>query len=116
MAKLSAGSVLFACLSTILPCNAADSQGQSTVSLDQRKGRILAHRTCVICHAIDAETRKKKIFGGAPSFTSIANQSGQTAETVAGKIVLPHPPMPRVQLTRSEIANVARYIMSLKKP
>jgi hypothetical protein len=41
--------------------------------------------------------------------------SGQTAEAIAGRIVIPHPPMPQIQLTRLEIGDVAAYILSLRK-
>jgi len=81
---------------------------------DANRGHILARKLCVACHAVEVETRTVKIFADVPTFTAIANRQGQTAETVAGKIVLPHPPMPRVQLTRAEIANLAVYIISLK--
>lgn len=35
-------------------------------------------------------------------------------EAIAGRIVIPHPPMPAVALSREEIANVVAYIMTLK--
>ncbi len=35
-------------------------------------------------------------------------------ETIAGRIVIPHPPMIAVPLTRAEIADLAAYIMTLK--
>jgi hypothetical protein len=51
-----------------------------------------------------------------PSFAAIANKKGQTIERIAGRIVVPHPPMPQVQLTRAEIAALSTYIFSLREP
>jgi mono/diheme cytochrome c family protein len=51
-----------------------------------------------------------------PSFAVIANKKDQTIERIAGRIVVPHPPMPQVQLTRAEIAALATYIFSLREP
>jgi hypothetical protein len=35
-------------------------------------------------------------------------------EMIAGRIVIPHPPMPAVALTREEIINVVTYIMTFQ--
>lgn len=35
-------------------------------------------------------------------------------ESIAGRIVIPHPPMPAISLSREEIANVVAYIMTLR--
>jgi hypothetical protein len=50
-----------------------------------------------------------------PSFPAIANRPGATAERLAGKIIVPHPAMPGVPLTVSEIRDIVTYIMSLKR-
>jgi mono/diheme cytochrome c family protein len=49
-----------------------------------------------------------------PSFQRIAERPGQTAAAIAGAIVVPHPPMPQISLTREEIGDLAAYILSLK--
>ena len=38
----------------------------------------------------------------------------QSPERIAGRIVVPHPPMPQIEVTRNEIRDLAAYIMSLK--
>jgi hypothetical protein len=48
------------------------------------------------------------------SFPSIANRPGVTAESLAGRIIVPHPAMPNVQLTVRELREVIAYILSLK--
>lgn len=79
-------------------------------------GQDLALRLCTGCHRIDTETRTATVFADVPTFTAIANRPGQSAEAIAGTIVFPHPPMPQTRLTRTEIANLSVYIISLKRP
>jgi len=45
----------------------------------------------------------------APSFASIANKPGQSIEAIAGHIVIPHAEMPRIKLSRDEIATLSAY-------
>mgnify|MGYP003403640404 CR=1 FL=1 len=85
------------------------------IKTDPKIGHDLVLRLCTGCHNIDTETRTTKIFADVPTFTAIANRPGQSAEAIAGAIVFPHPPMPQTRLTRTDIANLSVYIMSLKK-
>ena len=50
----------------------------------------------------------------APSFAAIGNKPDQTIEVIAGHIVIPHAEMPRIKLTRDEIAALSAYIFSLR--
>jgi mono/diheme cytochrome c family protein len=45
----------------------------------------------------------------------IGNKPGVTAEHLAGRIIIPHPAMPGVPLTSTEIRDIVAYIMSLKR-
>ena len=92
------------------------AQSLAQTKPDAKIGHDLALRLCTVCHNVDTERRTTTIFADVPTFTAIANRPGQSAEAIAGAIVLPHPPMPHVQLTRTEIANLSVYIMSLKRP
>jgi mono/diheme cytochrome c family protein len=83
---------------------------------DPSKGRALAERLCSACHIVGTEHAGSSRLADVPSFAAIANRSGQTAEAIAGRILMPHPQMPTVQLTRTEIADLASYIMSLRQP
>lgn len=80
-----------------------------------KSGKELAEKLCTTCHIVGEEAATATVKADVPSFLAIANKPDQTAEAVAGRIVLPHPVMPQVQLTRAEIADLALYIMSLKK-
>jgi hypothetical protein len=47
------------------------------------------------------------------SFYSIANRPDQSQERLAGSIIFPHPAMPKVSFTNTELRDVIAYIMSL---
>jgi hypothetical protein len=51
-----------------------------------------------------------------PSFHEIANMQGQTAGAIMAHIVLPKHPMPTIPLTKSELTDLAAYILSLRDP
>ncbi len=82
---------------------------------DAKTGHQIASKLCTGCHIVDREAASATVSADVPSFEAIANKPGQTAETIAGRIVIPHPPMPKIQLTREEIGDVAAYIMTLRK-
>lgn len=98
--------------SLILGCFISTSSAQ-TVKLDTKRGLELSKRLCVNCHYINYK-RQPVANETAPSFRKIANTPGQTEERVAGKLIIPHPDMPTIPLTRSEIRDIIAYIMSLK--
>jgi mono/diheme cytochrome c family protein len=83
---------------------------------DVKTGGQLAEKLCVTCHIVGREAGAASVPADVPSFEHIANMPGQTAEAIAGRIVVPHPPMPQIQLTREEIGDLAVYILSLRKP
>ena len=76
-------------------------------------GHHLAAKLCSNCHVVDA-VASGVVSADIPSFRIIARKPGQSAIAIAGAIVVPHPPMPDISLTRNEIADIAAYIMSLK--
>ena len=80
------------------------------------KGHALAERLCTSCHIVNKAAAGAAVSADVPSFSAIANRPNQTVEAIAGRIVIPHPPMPSIQLTRAEIADLAAYILSLRRP
>jgi len=101
-----AASIALACLA-----GAAVAQ----IHPDVKTGKAIAEKLCVGCHIVGAEAAGATVSSDVPSFEQIANVPDQTAKSIAGAIVIPHPPMPQIQLTREEIGDVAAYILSLKK-
>jgi mono/diheme cytochrome c family protein len=80
---------------------------------DAGRGRELAARLCVQCHAIDRQS-SGTVRADVPGFPSIGGRAGVTAELLAGRIIVPHPAMPGIPLTATEIRDVVAYILSLK--
>jgi mono/diheme cytochrome c family protein len=80
---------------------------------DAKRGQELAARLCSGCHIVSpgsATTANPDI----PTFSAIAGRADTTSERLAGRIIVPHPPMPNTQLTMAEIRDIIAYIMSLK--
>jgi cytochrome c len=78
-----------------------------------RAGARLLQKMCVNCHLIDGGS-PASVPTGPPSFRAMANRFDQTAERISGFLISPHPSMPAVQLTRSEILEVIDYLQSLR--
>lgn len=99
-------------LSAGLWCGAVQAQ----IHPDAKTGHEIASKLCSGCHIVDgAAATGKTMPADVPSFEEIASKPDQSAERIAGRIVVPHPPMPTISLTREEIGDVAAYIMSLRK-
>ncbi len=82
--------------------------------VDPSRGQELAERLCAVCHNV-GPSPGAPVAADIPSFFTIANRLGQSRERLTGAIILPpHPAMPTVSFTNSEIRDVVAYIMSLK--
>ncbi|MEZ5817688.1 MAG: cytochrome c [Hyphomicrobiaceae bacterium] len=81
---------------------------------DPAAGKTIAAKLCSNCH-VTGEGPTGTARADVPAFKAIANRSTTTPERLAAAIILPHPAMPDVPLTRDEIRAVIAYIMSLKK-
>jgi mono/diheme cytochrome c family protein len=96
----------------MLPLWSYTALAQSVVA-DPGRGRDLAESLCSTCHVVDASpgnVAKSDIS----SFYSIANRPDQSQERLAGAIIFPHPAMPKVSFTNTELRDVIAYIMSLR--
>ncbi len=80
---------------------------------DADHGAYLARRWCAACHLVDSA--QKQALADVPSFAMIAQKSDFTPEKVAFFLLDPHPKMPNFPLSRSEAADIAAYIGSLRK-
>ena len=84
----------------------------SAASAGPDEGLSLARQWCTSCHIVAPGT------GGsdaAPPFESIANNPLVTVEGLRAWLADPHPPMPKFDLTRTEIDDIIAYIKSLKR-
>jgi cytochrome c len=91
------------------------SSASAQVHPDAKTGRKIAEKLCVGCHIVGDQATRASVPADVPSFARIASKPEQTAQSIAGAIVVPHPPMPTIQLTREEIGDIAAYILSLRK-
>ena len=114
-ATVVCGRFLFAGIG-IVSCALMGKTVMAQMGPDARAGNDLADKLCSSCHIVGNQASSASVSADVPSFVAIAKKPGQTAEAVAGRIVVPHPPMPQIHLTRSEIADLAAYILSLRKP
>jgi mono/diheme cytochrome c family protein len=79
---------------------------------DAANGRRLAARWCASCHVISSS--QTQASADAPPFTEVAKEPGFDAARLALFLLDPHPRMPSMSLTRSEAADLAAYIESLR--
>ena len=91
-------AVFFVMVPFAVPARAADA-GQ---------GEVLAKRWCATCHVVG--TGQTRGSTQAPPFSEIAKKSGFNAGQLALYLLLPHPRMPDMNMSRAEAADLAAYI------
>jgi mono/diheme cytochrome c family protein len=79
---------------------------------DAQQGGELAKRWCATCHVVTADQARGSTQ--APPFSEIAKKPGLTPASIALFLLRPHPPMPDMNLSRNEAADLAAYIVSQK--
>ena len=97
--------VLFSASATLL-IFAGAARGE-----DARKGEILVKRWCAECHMV---ALGQKASTEAPPFSVIAKRPDFNAAKIASFLLEPHPKMPNMQLNRSEAADIAAYIATIR--
>jgi Cytochrome c len=75
-------------------------------------GERLARRWCAACHVVASDQRG--LTGEEPPFATITAKPDFDAPRLAFFLLEPHPKMPNMQLSRSEAADLAAYIATLK--
>jgi mono/diheme cytochrome c family protein len=80
---------------------------------DAAHGARLAERWCAACHVVSPSQQHGTTQ--APPFSEIAKQAHIDAPMVALFLLLPHPKMPDMNLTRNEAGDLAAYIKSQAK-
>jgi len=85
----------------------------SAVAADASQGEILAKRWCAACHVVAADQTRGN--AQVPPFSATASKPGFDAAQLALYLLLPHPRMPDMSLSRSEAADLAAYIAAQGK-
>ena len=91
----------------------AASLGSGAFAADAAQGEKLARRWCAACHVVSEDHTHAS--DNVPTFERIAKIPGFGAEQIARFLRDPHPKMPDMQLSNSESADLAAYIVSLGK-
>lgn len=78
---------------------------------DPARGQTIVKRWCAGCHQVTPD--QKPVSSDIPSFVFIAHQKKLTEKVLSDFLSTPHPRMPDMGLTRSEIADIVAYIKSL---
>ena len=86
--------------------------GQGVAAGNPERGRQLAERWCASCHVVGPGQREAS--ADVPTFASIARREDLSESFLVAFLTTPHPPMPNMNLSRQEIADVLAYIRSLR--
>ena len=89
------------------------SGGPLTSAPNSQHGKELAASLCSNCHLV-GNAEQQQANADVPSFHEIANREGQSAGVIMAHIMLPKHPMPTIPLTKSELADLSAYILSLR--
>jgi len=84
----------------------------SALAADASHGADLAKRWCASCHVVTGS--QTQASADVPSFASIAHKPDFSPERLAFFLLDPHPKMPNFPLSRTEAADIAAYIGSLR--
>jgi mono/diheme cytochrome c family protein len=82
------------------------------LAADPDNGERLARQWCASCHLVAAN--QSGPTSEAPPFAAIARRPGFEAAKIAAFLRDPHPKMPNMNISRTEAADLAAYIATLK--
>jgi mono/diheme cytochrome c family protein len=77
---------------------------------DAANGKILAQRWCAACHVVASDQQSAN--GEAAPFSAIGKTPDLDPAKLALFLLLPHPKMPDMNISRAEAADIAAYIAS----
>jgi mono/diheme cytochrome c family protein len=100
-------------LSLLVTCLVVAGPSPS-LAADADHGKAIAERWCSGCHLVQHE-QKTAPTDQAPPFVTIAKTPDFDAGRLALLLLEPHPNMPKLSLSRSEIADLAEYIRALPR-
>jgi cytochrome c len=113
----SAAALVLQCLASTLALTVftatALSQTPPQYVPTAEAGHAIAQKLCSSCH-LTPDAPAKPITVGIPSLFALANKLEQTPETITLRLISPPHPMPDMQLTRDEIADVIAYLAALR--
>lgn len=81
---------------------------QAASAASSANGGKMAERWCAACHLVSKDQKNGNTQ--APPFSAIANRPGFDASKLALYLLLPHPRMPDMNMSRAEAEDLAAYI------
>ena len=111
---MAAPQVLFGFIVLFSVGEALEGSRPATGAPDPDHGQNLAASLCANCHLVGSAEQKQANVD-VPSFKEIANKEGQSAGAIMAHIMLPKHPTPTIPLTKSELAELSTYILSLRE-
>ncbi len=106
---LTLGAVLF-----VLPLTAAEAADVAPPPGNPKAGYALAWFYCTECHVITRDAQAG--WTDAPSFAVIADRPTTTSVWLQAFLQMPHMHMLNLPRSRVDAADIAAYILSLKRP
>jgi mono/diheme cytochrome c family protein len=85
----------------------------AAAAADAANGQTLAKRWCAACHVVASDQQRAN--GQAAPFSAIGKLAGLDASKLALFLLVPHPKMPDMNLSRAEAADIAAYIATQGK-
>lgn len=76
------------------------------------RGEELAVKLCASCHIVPGAQTQTTV-AGIPSLEALAKVETMSTERVRNTLIVPHAPMPDMQLTVKEIADITAYLERL---
>jgi mono/diheme cytochrome c family protein len=86
---------------------------EAAFAADADNGSRLAQRWCASCHIVTGT--QSRGTDAVPSFASIAQREGFSADRLAFFLLIPHPIMPNMSLSRDEAQDIAAYIATQRR-
>jgi cytochrome c len=80
---------------------------------DAENGKALATRWCGNCHQVGT---RMPVQDAVPPLREVAAQPYATKQWLTTWLTNPHPPMPKLDLTRREIDDLVAFLLTLRTP
>ncbi|MBK3778194.1 c-type cytochrome [Azospirillum brasilense] len=96
----------------------AFAMADMTQAADAEAGRSIADRWCAACHIISEGNAGSRAVSGTdavPTLSSIARDPNRSPNWLRQWLIFPHPPMPDLNLTRSETDDVIAYLQGMSR-
>lgn len=103
-------SVFMTAIFFVGPFNSVAEEAKPFVA-DAARGELIALKLCSSCHIVRADQTTGAVVG-VPTLRAMAKLPRRRISNI---LISPHAPMPNMQLTLKEIADILAYIEALRR-